>query len=81
MMLFEDRKVTEIPICGGSDIVDVTGAGDTVAAVFALALVAGANAEDAARLANVAASRVVMKYGAATLRPSELLEAVKICER
>ena len=81
MMLFEDERVVNIPICGGSDIVDVTGAGDTVAAVFALSRVAGASAEEAARLANVAASVVVMKYGAATVAPDELLEAVNRGER
>jgi D-glycero-beta-D-manno-heptose-7-phosphate kinase len=51
---------------GSRDAVDVTGAGDTVAACFCLALTAGASVEEAARLANLAASVVVGQIGAAT---------------
>jgi rfaE bifunctional protein kinase chain/domain len=67
-----------IPIFGSSDIVDVTGAGDTVISTFALATVAGAPFYDAARLANCAAGLVVMKRGAATITPEELAEAIRI---
>lgn len=52
---------------------DVTGAGDTVAATVALALAVGAPLRDAAELANVAASVVSAKPGTATLSPNELL--------
>ena len=41
------------------EVADVTGAGDTVIAVLALALAAGATLVDAARLANLAAGLVV----------------------
>jgi len=58
--------------------VDVTGAGDTVIAVFTAALASGAGMELAARLANAAAGIVVMKPGTASfkcrscwLRPKE----------
>jgi D-beta-D-heptose 7-phosphate kinase/D-beta-D-heptose 1-phosphate adenosyltransferase len=51
---------------------DVTGAGDTVIATLALAIAAGANMPEAARLANEAASIVVGKFGAATVTPEEL---------
>ena len=54
---------------------DVTGAGDTVAAVLALALGAGADVGAAARLANLAAGIVVGKVGAAAVRPAELARA------
>jgi D-beta-D-heptose 7-phosphate kinase/D-beta-D-heptose 1-phosphate adenosyltransferase len=53
-------------------VYDVTGAGDTVAAVCALALAAGASFEDAAVLANAAAGIVVTKLGTATATPAEL---------
>jgi D-beta-D-heptose 7-phosphate kinase/D-beta-D-heptose 1-phosphate adenosyltransferase len=44
-------------------VADVTGAGDIVVAVFALALATGASASDAARLANIAASWSVGEIG------------------
>lgn len=56
------------------EVADVTGAGDTVIATLALAIAAGANASEAARLANEAASIVVGKFGAATVGPDELRE-------
>ena len=54
------------------EVADVTGAGDTVIATLALAIAAGANLAEAARLANEAASIVVGKFGAATVSPDEL---------
>jgi D-beta-D-heptose 7-phosphate kinase/D-beta-D-heptose 1-phosphate adenosyltransferase len=56
------------------EVADVTGAGDTVIATLALAIAAGANMFEAARLANEAASIVVGKFGAATVSPEELKE-------
>jgi rfaE bifunctional protein kinase chain/domain len=56
------------------EVADVTGAGDTVIATLALAIAAGANTAEAARLANEAASIVVGKFGAATVSPAELLQ-------
>lgn len=78
MILFEAGKDPEpIPIAGVQDIVDVTGAGDTVASVAMLSLAAGGSFSEAARLANYAASVVVMKRGAGTVTKEELLLAVK----
>ncbi|MDQ2069613.1 bifunctional D-glycero-beta-D-manno-heptose-7-phosphate kinase/D-glycero-beta-D-manno-heptose 1-phosphate adenylyltransferase HldE [Natronospira bacteriovora] len=54
------------------EVFDVTGAGDTVIAVFAAMLAAGEGMDNAARLANLAAGLVVGKLGAATVSPSEL---------
>ncbi len=54
------------------EVFDVTGAGDTVIAMFGVALAAGLAAEDAAALANLAAGLVVRKIGVATVTPSEL---------
>jgi rfaE bifunctional protein kinase chain/domain len=72
----DDKHEVLIPRHGTDEIVDVTGAGDTVLAVFGLGLGAGASAVDAARLANVAASIVVGKQGTATVSPEELQQAL-----
>ena len=56
--------------------VDVTGAGDTVIATYALALASGASFADAARLANHAGGLVVMKRGTASINGEELLSSV-----
>ncbi|HVB87909.1 MAG TPA: PfkB family carbohydrate kinase [Candidatus Dormibacteraeota bacterium] len=61
-----------IPIYGSDAPVDVTGAGDTVIAVFTLALAAGASYLEAAHLANYAGGIVVMKRRTATLTRAEL---------
>jgi D-beta-D-heptose 7-phosphate kinase/D-beta-D-heptose 1-phosphate adenosyltransferase len=76
MMLFrEGEKPHEIP-GRPSPVYDVTGAGDTVLAVLALAVSAGATMEEAANLANLAGGRVVLKFGTAEITPRELLDAI-----
>ena len=78
MTLFEKRRSPiRIPIFGSDEVADVTGAGDTVIAVFTLALACGGSAEDAARLANYAGGLVVMKRGTATATLDELRAAVE----
>jgi len=65
-----------VPIFGSDQVVDVTGAGDTVIATFTAALAAGADTADATRLANFAGGIVVMKRGTATVSNQELLAAI-----
>ena len=78
MALFErGKKTTHIPIHGSDEVADVTGAGDTVIATFALAVSAGASFYEAARLANYAGGLVVMKRGTATVSSSELSDAIR----
>ena len=78
MVLFEKGKSPFlIPIFGTRDIVDVTGAGDTVISVFTLALATGASHREAAQLANYAGGIVVMKKGTATVTQQELHEATE----
>ncbi len=78
MVAFErDSKPRAIPIFGSDQVVDVTGAGDTVIATFTAALVAGADTASAARLANLAGGIVVMKRGTATVSSGELLAAIE----
>jgi D-beta-D-heptose 7-phosphate kinase/D-beta-D-heptose 1-phosphate adenosyltransferase len=58
------------------EVADVTGAGDTVAAVLTLALAAGAAIADAARLANVAAGVVVGRHGTAVAAVADIAAAL-----
>ncbi|PLW70816.1 bifunctional D-glycero-beta-D-manno-heptose-7-phosphate kinase/D-glycero-beta-D-manno-heptose 1-phosphate adenylyltransferase HldE [Pseudohalioglobus lutimaris] len=59
------------------EVFDVTGAGDTVIAVLASAIAAGAALPEAVALANIAASIVVGKLGTATVSGPELRRAVQ----
>ncbi|UCF35332.1 MAG: bifunctional hydroxymethylpyrimidine kinase/phosphomethylpyrimidine kinase [Acidobacteriota bacterium] len=77
MSLFTPDGISHIPPYGSSDSVDVTGAGDTVAATYTAALAAGASFDAAARLANLAGGIVVMKKGTATVSPGELTTAIE----
>ncbi len=77
MALFEAGARTQhIPIVGSDEVADVTGAGDTVIAAFALALSAGASTREAAHLANHAGGIVVMKRGTATVSRLELAASI-----
>jgi rfaE bifunctional protein kinase chain/domain len=62
---------------GSQDAVDVTGAGDTVAAAFTAGLAAGGHALAAAQLANVAGALQVQKPGTATVSRAELAAALR----
>ena len=77
MLLAEaGRDPVHLPASGSDEIVDLTGAGDTVAATFTLALAAGADGRTAAELANRAAGLAVMKEGPATVTRDELRAAL-----
>lgn len=74
MTLFEDNgETTQIPTVARK-VFDVSGAGDTVIATFALALAAGLTPRQAAVLANLAAGIVVGEIGTATVAASRLKE-------
>lgn len=78
MALFErGKKTTHIPIHGGDEVADVTGAGDTVIAVFTLALAAGSGFGEAALLANYAGGIAVMKHGTQPVTHRELAAVVE----
>lgn len=59
------------------EVIDVTGAGDTVIAALSLGLASGLNIYDTAILANYAAGKVVSKVGTATLTKEELIDAMQ----
>ena len=69
------RKPVHIPTVA-QEVFDVTGAGDTVIAAAALALMAGATILEAACLSNAAAGIVVGKIGTAAVTPEELIAAL-----
>ena len=77
MSLFEGNQPTLHLPTAAREVYDVTGAGDTVAAVFTLALGAGAALADCARIANEAAGIVVGRLGTATLTYTELVQGLK----
>lgn len=60
------------------EVYDVTGAGDTVIAVLAVALAAGQSLPESVALANIAAGIVVGKLGAATVSAPELQYAIRV---
>ena len=59
------------------EVYDVTGAGDTVTAVLAAGLAAGADLEDSAHLANAAAGVVVRRVGVAPIQLRDLAEELR----
>jgi D-glycero-beta-D-manno-heptose-7-phosphate kinase len=77
MLLVEkDRPPLSIDAVGSKEPVDVTGAGDTVIAAYALGLASGLSYADAARVANHAGGIVVMKKGTAVVDMVELRESL-----
>jgi rfaE bifunctional protein kinase chain/domain len=78
MQLFEKgRSMAVIDAVGSLEPVDVTGAGDTVIAVYALGLASGLSFLEAATLANYAGGIVVMKKGTASVTVAELLHSIE----
>ena len=75
MRVFLDKGLYSIPTTA-LEVFDVTGAGDTVIAVFTLALTGRASFLNAAILANFAAGIVVGKLGASTTSQDELSETI-----
>ncbi len=80
MNLFQkDGRITHIPTVA-KEVYDVTGAGDTVVSVLALAIAAGANYVQAAMIANYAAGIVVGMVGTSTVKRDELAKAIEEAE-
>ena len=75
LSLIDGEKISHIK-ARAQEVFDVSGAGDTVIAVFALALAGNLNSEAAAYLANVAAGVVVAKVGTYAVNRDELLNAL-----
>ena len=77
MTLFEkgSKEVFSIPT-KAREVYDITGAGDTVVALLALAIASGSDLRTAAVLANYAAGIVVGKLGTSTLTANELIDKI-----
>ena len=74
-LLTADGEHVRVPTVARS-VYDVSGAGDTVTAVLAVGLAAGASVVEAALLANHAAGIEVGKAGVATVSAQELLATI-----
>lgn len=74
MTLFTDQGAWSVP-AEAREVYDVTGAGDTVIAVLAVMLAAGASLRDAVTVANKAGGIVVGKLGTSTTSYAELFES------
>lgn len=73
LAIWNDSGMVSIP-ARPVEVYDVAGAGDTVVSALTLSSGAGASDEEAAVVANHAASCVVRKVGVATVTPQELLD-------
>jgi D-beta-D-heptose 7-phosphate kinase/D-beta-D-heptose 1-phosphate adenosyltransferase len=73
MSLFEQRQTVRHLSALRNEVADVTGAGDTVAGVLAIALGLGLTLFDAASIANIAAGVAVGHPGTYAVRREELL--------
>mgnify|MGYP002508346662 FL=1 len=76
LSLIGNRQVVHIPTVA-QEVFDVSGAGDTVIAVFGAAIGAGIAPKIAAYLANMAAGIVVGKLGTYAVSKSQLLKNIK----
>jgi len=77
MALFEpDDRQHHLPT-RATRVFDVTGAGDTVIAVYTTALAAGADYPAAAALANHAAGLSVRELGTVAVTAGQLLDALE----
>lgn len=77
MLLVQKGKYpVEMSAVGSTEPVDVTGAGDTVMAAYALGLASGLSFAEAAEIANHAGGIVVMKKGTSCASAAELLESI-----
>ena len=76
LSLVSDTDATHIPT-KAQEVFDVSGAGDTVIAVFALGIAGGIAPKDSAYLSNLAASVVVAKLGTYAVSQQELMTALQ----
>ena len=75
MALYDSKGGFQLVPTVGTEVFDVSGAGDTAISVLTASLQAGSTLEEAAQMANLAASVVVKKLGTATVNLDELKAA------
>lgn len=76
MAYYTDEKLAVIPT-KALDVVDITGAGDTVLASLGMAIASGRSLDDACDFANHAAAVVVSKVGTATATIDEIYKKMQ----
>ncbi len=76
LLLEKGKRVVNMDAIGAKEPIDVTGAGDTVIATYALGLASGLSFSKSAQLANHAGGLVVMKQGTASVTLEELHNSV-----
>jgi rfaE bifunctional protein kinase chain/domain len=75
--LGKDDKVFHIPSISHG-VYDVTGAGDSVAAILILSITSSASFQEAAELANIGASLTIERLGTATVSVEGILKRLKL---
>ncbi len=76
MTLYEAGRSRHEHARGEHEVIDVSGAGDTVIATLAVMLGVGMPLDEAVRVSNVAAGIKVLKFGTAVVQPKELRDAL-----
>ena len=76
MMVVTKENCFHVPVFNKSKVFDVTGAGDTVTAVYTLALATGSEPVYAAIIGNIAAGIVVKEFGCATTTIDAILRNI-----
>lgn len=76
----KDGSSDIIPVFNRSRVFDVTGAGDTVTALYSMGLSVGAEPLYAAVIGNIAASIVIKQFGCATTTIDELISTLNKIE-
>ena len=77
VVLKSNKEIIKIPVFNKAEVFDVTGAGDTVTALYTMALTCGLEPEEAAIIGNLGASLVIKQFGCATTSIEELLCAIE----
>jgi D-glycero-beta-D-manno-heptose-7-phosphate kinase len=73
---FISKNKNFISPTNAKEIIDVTGAGDTVISIYTLALISGSNEMDAVLLANLAGGIVVSKSGSAKVTREDVINVL-----
>ena len=73
----KDGTMLRVPVFNKSKVFDVTGAGDTVTALYSLALASGVEPVYSAVIGNIAAGIVIKQFGCATTTIDELVDFIE----
>lgn len=77
VVIKSNGEMIKIPVFNKAEVFDVTGAGDTVTALYTMVLALGMDPEEAAVIGNLGASLVIKQFGCATTSIKEMLETIE----